>query len=53
MTVDIRIHGGTVHLPSGPVVADLLITGEQISGIVTPEEQTKARRTMTTSCRSC
>lgn len=43
MTVDIRISGGTVHLPSGPVAADLLVTGEQISGIVVPSDETQAQ----------
>jgi len=44
MTVDVRIHGGRVHLPSGPVTADLLITGERISGIVAPDDATQAKQ---------
>ncbi len=43
MTVDIRVSGGTVLLPSGQLTADLLITGERISGIVLPGDQTQAK----------
>ena len=36
MTIERRIHGGTLVLPSGLVTADVLITGERIVGIVDP-----------------
>src|SRR6185437_6295850 len=36
MTIDCRIRGGTLVLPSGPVTADLLITDGRIMGIVDP-----------------
>lgn len=44
MTVDIRVHGGTVHLPGGQMAADLLISGEKISGLVAPDDPTEARQ---------
>jgi dihydroorotase (multifunctional complex type) len=44
MTVDIRVHGGTVHQPGGAVRADLLITGEKISGLVSPDDATVAKQ---------
>jgi dihydroorotase len=34
MSVDVRITGGIVHTPSGPIGADVLVSGERISGIV-------------------
>ncbi len=44
MAADIRIHGGTLHLPSGPIQADLLISGERIAGIVAPDDRTEAEQ---------
>ena len=44
MTADIRVHGGTVHLPSGPLAADLLISGEKVTGIVAPTDSTEAKQ---------
>lgn len=46
MAVDVRIRGGTVHLPNGAVSADLLITGEKVSGIVLPDDPTPAGQTI-------
>lgn len=46
MSVQVRIHGGTVHLPSGPVKADVLVTGETIGGIVAPDDPTPAGETI-------
>jgi len=40
MTNRVRVAGGTVHTPSGPVEADLLIAGEKIVGLVSREDQT-------------
>lgn len=45
-TVDTRIVGGTVHTPSGPVEADVLVSGEKIAGIVSREESTAAANTI-------
>ena len=44
--VDTRIVGGTVHTPSGPLEADVLISGETITGIVAREDQTVAANTI-------
>lgn len=44
MTVDIRIHGGTVQLPGEQVRADLLISGGKIAGVVAPDEKTEAKQ---------
>ncbi|MEO6509405.1 MAG: dihydroorotase family protein, partial [Nocardioides sp.] len=46
MTIDLRIAGGTVLTPSGPVVADLLVDGELIAGIVSPGLELAAARTI-------
>lgn len=45
-TVDTRIVGGTVHTPSGPVEADVLVSGEKITGIVARENPTSAENTI-------
>lgn len=42
MNVDVRIKGGTVHTPAGPVEADVLVAGERIVGLVDPESQMPA-----------
>jgi len=42
MDVDVRISGGIVHTPSGPVRADVLVRGERIVGFVDPAEQVPA-----------
>jgi dihydroorotase len=47
--VDTRIVGGTVHTPSGPLEADVLITGDKISGIVAREDATVAANTINAS----
>src|SRR5690625_2232605 len=44
MTTDLRLAGGTVQTPSGAVRADLLVTGEKISGVVDPGVPTEAAR---------
>jgi dihydroorotase len=46
MDADIRISGGTVHTPFGPVEADILITGERISGIVSREQPAQVGTTV-------
>lgn len=42
MTIELRFAGGTVHTPSGPVRADLLVADGRISGIVDPSVQVDA-----------
>jgi dihydroorotase len=42
MNVDVRVRGGVVHTPGGPVEADLLIGGERIVGLVEPADPTPA-----------
>ena len=39
MSIDLRIAGGTVVTPSGPVAADVLVDGEQIAGLVIAERR--------------
>jgi dihydroorotase (multifunctional complex type) len=46
MSIDLRLAGGTVYTPSGPVRADLLVSGEKISGIVDPALPVEAARTI-------
>ena len=46
MTTDLRLAGGTVHTPSGPVRADLLVTAGKISGIVDPALAVDSRTTV-------
>jgi dihydroorotase (multifunctional complex type) len=46
MTVDLRIAGGTVATPGGLVAADVLVTGERISGVVSPDLEVDARQTI-------
>ncbi len=46
MSIDLRLSGGTVYTPSGAVRADLLVTGEKISGIVDPALPVEAARTV-------
>jgi dihydroorotase (multifunctional complex type) len=46
VNVDIRIHGGTVHLPWGESEVDVLIDGERIGGFVAPETQLEAKETI-------
>jgi dihydroorotase (multifunctional complex type) len=41
---DIRIRGGAVHLPTGARHLDVLISGEQIVGLVDPSDDTRAHR---------
>lgn len=38
MEVDVRIAGGTVHTPGGPVRADVLVGAGKIVGLVGPDE---------------
>jgi dihydroorotase (multifunctional complex type) len=42
MNVDVRVKGGTVHTPAGPVAADVLISGEKIVALVDPRSQIEA-----------
>jgi dihydroorotase len=42
MTNSVRIVGGTVYTPSGPLEADVLIAGERIAGLVSREDPTPA-----------
>lgn len=44
MVADIRIRHGVVHTPGGAVEADILVTGEKISGLVAPGEDAPASR---------
>jgi dihydroorotase len=34
MSVNLRVSGGTIYLPGGPVQADLLVDGEKVVGVV-------------------
>lgn len=42
----IRFHNGTLHTPSGPLVADLLVRGERIAAIVEPQDPEVAETTI-------
>lgn len=42
MNVDVRIKGGRVHTPAGPIRADLLVEGEKIAGLVDPQSEIPA-----------
>lgn len=42
MNVDVRIAGGTVHTPGGPVPADVLVGGAKIIGVVGRHEEVSA-----------
>lgn len=42
MNVDVRIRGGVVHTPAGPVEADVLVEGERIVGLVDPQSEIPA-----------
>src|SRR5690606_17798634 len=46
MSTDLRLAGGTVHTPSGPVRADLLVSNGKITGIVDPSLQVDAATTV-------
>lgn len=46
MTIDLRIAGGTVQTPSGPVHADILVSDGKIAGIVSPAVQADAAATI-------
>ncbi|MDQ1737534.1 MAG: dihydroorotase [Pseudonocardiales bacterium] len=46
MTVDLRISGGTVAIPTGSVTADVIVNDGRIVGIVDPAFDTEARRTI-------
>ncbi|HVC77877.1 MAG TPA: dihydroorotase family protein [Candidatus Micrarchaeaceae archaeon] len=43
MDIDVRIVGGIVHTPGGPVVADILVRGERIVGLVDVADSTPAK----------
>jgi len=43
VTADVRVSGGLVYTPSGPVEADVIISGEQIAGLVSSGEHASAR----------
>ena len=51
MTIDLRIAGGTVVTPSGPVAADVLVDGGRIAGLVAAGVLVDARRTVDASGR--
>jgi dihydroorotase len=51
MTVDVRIRNGRVHTPSGPLEADVLISGERIQGLVTRDDDTRAAQELDASGR--
>lgn len=46
MTTELRLAGGTVYTPSGPVRADLLVSDGKISGIVDSALEVDAARTV-------
>ena len=46
MSVDLRLTGGTVVTPQGPVVSDLVIDGGRIAGVVEPALELAAERTI-------
>jgi dihydroorotase len=46
MSTDLRLSGGTVYTESGPVRADLLVSGGKISGIVDPGLTLEAAKTV-------
>lgn len=46
MSVDLKITGGTVVTPAGPVVADLLVSDGRIAGIVAAGTELAAERTI-------
>lgn len=43
MDIDIRVHGGTVHTPGGPVKADVMVSGERIVALVDPADNTPSK----------
>ena len=49
MPTDVRIRGGRVHTPSGPLEADILIAGERIQGLVTRDDDTSAAQVIDAS----
>ncbi|HEY9471630.1 MAG TPA: hypothetical protein VIQ76_18650, partial [Propionibacteriaceae bacterium] len=46
MSVDLRLTGGTVITPQGPVVSDLVVHGGKIVGIIDPSLGLVAERTV-------
>ncbi|EAR25992.1 Dihydroorotase and related cyclic amidohydrolase [marine actinobacterium PHSC20C1] len=46
MSIDLRISGGTVVTPSGPVEGDLLVHGGKVAGVVARDVATDAARTI-------
>jgi dihydroorotase len=46
MSTDLRLSGGTIYTESGPVRADLLVSGGKISGIVDPGLTLEAAKTV-------
>lgn len=46
MAIDLRIAGGRVHTPSGPLSADILIDGERVVGLVAPGSGGAAKTTI-------
>ncbi|GAA1519519.1 dihydroorotase [Agromyces terreus] len=51
MSIDLRITGGTVVTPSGPVAGDLLVHGGKVAGVVARDVAVDARRTIDASGR--
>lgn len=46
MEIDIRVAGGTIRTPQGPIEADLLIQGERVVALVSRDTDTEASRTI-------
>ena len=44
MTHDLRIRGGIIQTPNGPLEADVLVTGESIAGLVSRDAEAVASR---------
>lgn len=51
MSIDLRLAGGTVHTPAGPVSADILIDDGRIAGLVSPNVPAEAAETVDVSGR--
>ncbi|SFR90754.1 dihydroorotase [Agromyces sp. CF514] len=51
MSIDLRISGGTVVTPSGPVAGDLLVHGGKVAGVVARDVAVDAERTIDASGR--
>jgi dihydroorotase (multifunctional complex type) len=48
---DLRVRGGTVQTPTGPLTTDLLVSGERVAGLVAPDAEATAREEIDASGR--